>query len=71
MRHGALAQLVEQLTLNQPVPGSSPGRLTSFLSSCAAHPAEALYQHSVMGVSSCVPMTLHGLPSPVEDSAEG
>jgi hypothetical protein len=28
MRHGALAQLVEQLTLNQPVPGSSPGRLT-------------------------------------------
>lgn len=27
MRHGALAQLVEQLTLNQPVPGSSPGRL--------------------------------------------
>ncbi len=27
MRRGALAQLVEQLTLNQPVPGSSPGRL--------------------------------------------
>jgi hypothetical protein len=28
VRRGALAQLVEQLTLNQPVPGSSPGRLT-------------------------------------------
>src|SRR5690242_7597508 len=26
---GPLAQLVEQLTLNQRVPGSSPGRLTS------------------------------------------
>ena len=28
MRRGALAQLVEQLTLNQPVTGSSPVRLT-------------------------------------------
>jgi hypothetical protein len=27
---GPLAQLVEQLTLNQRVPGSSPGRLTTF-----------------------------------------
>jgi hypothetical protein len=26
---GPLAQLVEQLTLNQRVPGSSPGRLTT------------------------------------------
>jgi hypothetical protein len=27
---GPLAQLVEQLTLNQRVPGSSPGRLTKY-----------------------------------------
>ena len=29
--HGALAQQVEQLTLNQPVTGSSPVRLSSIL----------------------------------------
>ena len=31
VRHGPLAQLAEQLTLNQLVPGSSPGGLTSNL----------------------------------------
>ena len=28
-RHGPLAQLAEQVTLNHPVPGSTPGRLTN------------------------------------------
>jgi hypothetical protein len=39
---GPLAQLAEQLTLNQRVPGSSPGRLTTYFQSVTLFVGESI-----------------------------
>ena len=66
--HGALAQLVEQLTLNQPVTGSSPVRLTIDTRS-TVHPPSDLQKGQLIDAKTFLRHGLVGytpLSSPVD-----
>jgi hypothetical protein len=63
--NGPLAQLAEQLTLNQPVPGSSPGRLISAeIKTGGGIPPPVQLILGVVTMSSCLTYSAFKAPSP-------